>query len=157
MSTRRFSFRLQRLLALRQMAERAAAVSLGSSQAMASEAHVAEERLAARRSDARAGMFPPRGAARHVGEVLQAARFVEQIDVQLEHAGSAAQQADARVRDTRLHLGERVRERRILERLRDRHFAVWANDVEHEEREIMDGIARPPAGQPAETTPSTGD
>jgi flagellar export protein FliJ len=142
----RFTFRLQRLLALRQMAERAAAIALGTAQAVAAEAHAAEESLARRRASAREAMLPHPGTERRVADLRQVAFLVEQIDARALNAGKTAKVADRNVQDTRERLGARVQERRILERLRERHLVEWSRGTERLEREMMDGIARPAAG-----------
>ena len=155
MSTDRFTFRLQRLLALRQMAERAASVTLGSAQAAASEARATQMKLAARRADARGAMLPPSGTERGVAELRRALFFVDQLDAHVVEAGKTTDGADQRVRDSRVRLGERVQARRILERLRERQFAEWSTGVERHEREAMDGMARRPSGTRSETDTST--
>jgi flagellar export protein FliJ len=141
----RFTFRLERLLALRLMAERAAAISLGSAQAVATAAHAARTLIAGRRAGARAAMLPEPGAERSVAELRQAAFLTEQIDRHLAHASRSTSTADQHARDAHERLDERVTERRILERLRERHHSEWSVDAERREREAADGIARPAA------------
>ena len=152
MSAGRFIFRLQRLLTLRQMAERAAAISLGSAQAVASKAHAAQATFATRRADARGMMLPQPGTERSVAELTRAAFFVDQLDVQVAEAGKTTNAADQQVRDTRERLGERVQARRMLERLRERHLAEWSHVEERHEREVMDGLARRMTGPRIEST-----
>ncbi|MHB1310454.1 MAG: flagellar export protein FliJ [Gemmatimonadaceae bacterium] len=142
MSTGRFTFRLQRLLGLRQMAERAAAISLGAAQQVASTAHAAEARVAGQRAGARAAMLPASGSTQRVAELCHAAFLMEQLDAHVVNAGANAVAADATVRETRDRLGTRVKERRILERLRERHVAEWSLHTERQERELMDAIPR---------------
>jgi flagellar biosynthesis chaperone FliJ len=59
------------------------------------------------------------------------------------------------VRDSLAQLGERVQARRMLERLRERHFAEWSLGVERHEREVMDSLARRPSAPGTETTTPT--
>lgn len=142
MSTGRFTFRLQRLLALRRMAERAAAISLGSAQQVASTAQAAVTQIAGQRAAARAAMLPTSGSTQRVAELCHAVFLAEQLDAHVVDAGAKVIAADAKVRDTRDRLGARVKERRILERLRERHFAEWSLHTERHERDLMDAIPR---------------
>ncbi|MBA4070799.1 MAG: hypothetical protein C0497_03045 [Gemmatimonas sp.] len=155
MSTGRFTFRLQRLLALRQMAENAASVTLGSARAAASAIHATQTALSARRAVARDTVFPSAGATRGVAELTRAALLVERIDGHVVEADKAARGADERVRDSLARLGERVQARRMLERLRERHLAEWTLGVERHEREVMDSLARRPSAPGSETTTPT--
>jgi flagellar FliJ protein len=150
----RFTFRLQRLLALRQMAERAAMTALASAESAANQAQAARQWIAARRAKARAALSTPIGMDRRIAELRNAAFLVEQLDAHVEHADRAMTAANEQVRASRVRLAERVRERRILERLRDRQVAEWSLAVEREERAIMDAIARPPAHAPDGTSTS---
>lgn len=157
MTAGRFTFRLQRLLALRQMAENAASVTLGSARAAASTAHAAQTALSARRAATRGAVFPSAGTARGVAELTRATVLLERIDGYVVEADKAASRADERVRDSLARLGERVQARRMLERLRERHFTEWSVGVERQEREVMDGLARRPSVLGGETTTPTND
>lgn len=157
MSAGRFTFRLQRLLALRQMAEDAASVTLGAARTAANAAHATQAALSSRRADARGAMFPSAGTVRGVAELTRAAFLVERIDGHVAEADKAARGADARVHDSLARLGERVQARRMLERLRERHFAEWSLIVDRHEREVMDSLARRQSTPGSETTTPTND
>jgi flagellar FliJ protein len=142
MSPDRFSFRMQRLLTLREKAERQAAIDLATAQAAHTRAQSAADAVSHLRTAARNAARTPLGEARAVGTLRQAALLLEQLDGRQAHADALAHAAGEQVQARVTTLGERVRDRRVLDRLRERQHDEWRTDAERRERELMDGLAR---------------
>jgi flagellar FliJ protein len=142
MSKDRFSFRMQRLLTLREKAERQAAIDLATAQAAHASARTAADVIDAQRAAAREAARTPLGEARTVSAIRQAAILLEQLDGRQMQADALVRSADEQVHARVGVLGERVRERRVLDRLRDRQHDEWRTDADRRERELMDGLAR---------------
>lgn len=140
-----FRFRLQRVLDLRQKAEEEAARALAGAQAAEEAARAelaaleAQRDQLAQRGDAAAGI--PVGTLRTVGFLL--GRMDERLDlaarqtVDAMHAVAQRQQA----------LQAAFRERRTLDRLKERHQDEWTQAAAAADRQTMDDIALARFGQ----------
>ncbi len=142
MSAPRFKFSLQRLLVLREKAEKEAAIQLAQAQRAEESARDAKSALDDRRAEARDAVLPQPGTARTVAELRQAALLVEHLDGTLIGAREAISAAERSVQEQVGELGDRVRDRRVLDRLRERQHDDWKVADDRTEREVMDGIAR---------------
>jgi len=142
MSSSKFKFSLHRLHAMRQKAEHEAAISLATARNAEEAARTAKDALEARRAEAREAVLPQVGASRSVAELRQAAFLVEQIDGSLHGARDAIVAAERSVQEEQWRLGERVRDRRVLDRLRERQLESWKVADARLDRDVMDGIAR---------------
>ncbi|MBI1808808.1 MAG: flagellar FliJ family protein [Gemmatimonadetes bacterium] len=91
---------------------------------------------------ARDAAQPQPGTATSVADLRRAAFLVEQLDGTLSGAREAVAAAERNVQDHQWRLGERVRDRRVLDRLRERQLETWKTADARAEREVMDGIAR---------------
>ena len=155
-----FKFRLQKLLDLREARERESAVALVRAEAACEAARETLARLEAAREGGRRAML---GEAGHgtVGQMRNIAFVLDQMDRQVGEAASMmhdVQQATEQVREV---LNTAHVERRVLDKLRDRHQADWRGAEVREDRETMDAIAlsrfmqrtTPQGGVPADSDP----
>jgi flagellar FliJ protein len=138
----RFRFRLQRLLDLRERKEQDAAVALAAAQRRADELQAQCDATTTRRSEARARMLPPGGAAHSMRDLYTAALLVEQLDGAAMSLAESLRVAAGDADSCRGSLAERVRERRTLERLRDRKLEEWNSASAQRDRETMDSVAQ---------------
>jgi flagellar export protein FliJ len=142
MTSPRFKFSLQRLLTMRQKAEREAAIALATAHVAEDAARQTKDALDVRRAEARDAVLPPPGTVKSVAELRQAAFLVEQLDSNLAGARADVAAAERSVQEQQWRLGERVRDRRVLDRLRERQLDSWKVTDARAERDVMDGIAR---------------
>jgi flagellar FliJ protein len=140
-----FRFRLQRVLEMRERKERDAATALAQAQDAASVARRAAEELAARRAEmaggaARAGGVP-------VGALHNLAFLLDRMDEHVARAGTAAQAAERAVAEREGALRHAFRDRRTLDRLRERHHDAWRAGAAAADRTLMDEVALSRFGQ----------
>ena len=135
-----FRFSLQRVLDLRERQQRDAAAALASAQDAAGAARQAEAAVVNARAElASSGAAPQVGAA--VGTMHTTAFLLGHLDQQVLAAGIAADAADAAVSDRERALHAAYRDRRALDRLRERHHAAWQSGAVSADRQQMDEIA----------------
>jgi flagellar export protein FliJ len=153
----RFKFSLQRLLTLREKAAHQAAIELAVARVAEEEAHDEQQRLGASRAEARDALMPKPGASRTVSELRHIAYLMEQLDARTEVADESVAEAGRAVHAKQASLGERLRDRRMLDRLRERHLADWRTADERRDRELMDGLGRSKHADTSRTPTSTDD
>lgn len=138
-----FKFSLQRVLDLRAKKEREAAITLASAREQAEAARLERDgleqarahgvtRIAAHRSG---GEAVPVGLLQNLGMVIQS------LDHQLATAHDQVQQADRQVDRCVTDLTSASQDRRVLDRLREKHLQVWQADEVQQDRKVMDAIA----------------
>jgi flagellar export protein FliJ len=142
MTAPQFKFPLQRLLALREKAAQAAATELATARTAEHEARTANDELEARRAEARAALLPHPGRERSVSELSMVAFLVAQLDSSVAWAAEKVSAAERAVLHRQDKLGETVRDRRVLGRLRERQLEGWRMAIDRDERAVMDDIAR---------------
>jgi len=139
--TPKFPFRLDRLLDLRHRREQERAEALG--RAMRDEAErreaeeTAEERLRASREQAQpqTGAAQPAGALRNLGLAIQAAAQ------HADHAAASREEAERAVEGERALYQEARRDRRVIERMREKRYEDWTREAGRTEQREMDGLA----------------
>jgi flagellar protein FliJ len=145
-----FKFPLQRILELKAKREQTLAVQLAEAREGADQARHERDRLAAERIEGGQQAAGPRNAT--AGERQTAALLLERLDWRLQSAREAARQAEANVARTLGAFSVASRERRILDRLRDRHLLGWQAAEVQADRKAMDSIAlsrfKPTDGRP---------
>ena len=157
MSGGRFKFSLQRLLTLREKAAHHAAIELAVARVAEEEAVNEQQRLGVSRAEARDALLPKPGVSRSVSELRHVAYLMEQLDARTEVADVSATEAERAVDEKQVSLGERLRDRRMLDRLRERHLAEWRIADERRDRELMDGLGRSKHAQLSQMPPQTED
>lgn len=136
-----FRFPLQRVLDLRERQQRDAATALATANAAADAARRAEDALVAARADLAAAGAAPSGEGSAVGAMRTTALLVAHLDAQARTARAATQAAHAVVNDREDALRSAYRDRRALDRLRERHQAAWQTGAVAADRQQMDEVA----------------
>jgi flagellar biosynthesis chaperone FliJ len=167
-----FKFRLQRVLDLRARTERDAATALVGAQEAADAARAAQLRLeearaemAARITTGMAAGEAPDGASTggastggsSVGALRNFSFLLDRMD---ERVAGAAQQSSAAQHAVTAHedaLRAAYRDRRTLDRLRERHHDAWRAGEAAIDRAAMDEIALTRFTQPGAAGPRTTD
>jgi flagellar FliJ protein len=137
-----FRFRLQRLLDLRELAERDAAIALAAARHKEEEARRERDAIAARRATTRALLLPPAGSCNRVSELRQVAVLLERLDAGSAQAEYQLSKAANQVHQKQVQLGETVTNRRTLDRLKERQLETWRIADDRSERAVMDDIGR---------------
>ena len=135
-----FRFPLQRVLDLRQRQERDAATALAAAHDAAAAARDAEHALLSARAELAAALAPA-GPGAAVGALRTTAFLIGRLDAEAQAAGAAADAADAAVSDREQALRAAYRDRRALDRLRERHHVAWQGGAVAADRQQMDEIA----------------
>ena len=136
-----FTFRLQRVLKLRAQRERELAATHAQLRREAEVVREACALLESAREAARAQIAAGVTTAAPVGEIQSLGWMLEQLDRHVGEARSVAAAAEARVRQTAKALGAATRERRVLDRLRERYLEAWRSEEAQADRRTMDGVA----------------
>jgi flagellar protein FliJ len=133
-----FRFRLQKVLDLREQREREVASQLVQA---ISDQDTAEEKLHTLRVTREASAQSLNGTSRSVGELANLAFVLEQLDGHIASASEDVHAAEAAVAQVKDALTAAFQDRRVLDRLRDRHQEDYRVDAEHNDRRAMDDIA----------------
>ncbi len=138
---KKFLFRLERVLHLRERLEKDRAKSLGDALRGEAESQAALDEAAGRleRAGEQAcggeGQIAPAGALRNMNFAVQAAAR------ELEAAEQSHADAERTVEQEQERYGEARRDRRVIERLREQRKEVWDSDAAREEQTHHDGVA----------------
>lgn len=138
---RRFRFPLQRVLQLREQLELERAAALGQAQreeqARREALDQAEERLDRTAEQMRdsAGTITTAGALRNLGLTVNAAQN------HLEAAEDQHRAAEETMQAEEERFGEARKDRRVVERLRDRRHEAWTVETSREAQKDQDEIA----------------
>ena len=136
-----FRFRLQRVLDLRARTERDAATALVSAQEAADAARDAQRQLERQRAELAAAQRTPDAVGASVGELRNLGFLLERMDVQVAGAAEAAAAAEGARQEREDALRAAFRDRRTLDRLRERHQDAWRAGEAAQDRALMDEIA----------------
>lgn len=136
-----FTFRLQRLLELREKAEQAKALELTTAQQRAESARRERDALAALHASSRAEVSAAQRTEPRVGHLTQLGVVLQSLDQRLESASETLRAADHVVIGAQKLLDDAARERRVLDRLKIRHSDQWRTEEAHKDRLGMDEIA----------------
>lgn len=159
-----FKFRLQRILELREQKEKAQARELASAQHTAELAVQTQEMIAAIREDSRQQVQAATESAPRVGHLHQFDSVLNALDARLTDATEAVAAAESTVAAAQQLLADAARERKVLDRLKERHAGAWRVDEAQKDRVSMDEIALTrftrqhdvPSGDVAGAAPSDG-
>ncbi|MBP7550308.1 MAG: flagellar export protein FliJ [Gemmatimonadaceae bacterium] len=137
----RFSFRLQRVLDLRQQHEQAVAGKLGAASEAAADARAAMDALAAVRQASGSDLARAHGAATPVGALHQKERLNASLDAHLDVAEADLAAREAEVNVVRDELNAAMQARRIISRLREKREDEWRLSRTRADRTAMDALA----------------
>ncbi|MEO7218710.1 MAG: flagellar export protein FliJ [Gemmatimonadaceae bacterium] len=134
-----FRFRLQQVLDLREEQERHLASQLATAMGAEQAAKAALDGLRAERA---AGAEPPfDGQSRSVGELTNVAFIMQQLDGQIANASEIVNAANDSVAQVQEAFTAAFKDRRVLDRLRERHEEDYRVTAEQTDRRAMDDIA----------------
>jgi flagellar FliJ protein len=136
-----FRFRLQRILDLRARTERDAASALVSAQEVADAAREAELQLQRQRAELAAAQRTPEAEGTPVGALRNLSFLLERMDEQVAGAAQATAVAEGTVQQREDALRAAFRDRRTLDRLREKHQDAWRAGEVAQDRALMDEIA----------------
>ncbi|MFN0097786.1 MAG: flagellar export protein FliJ [Gemmatimonadaceae bacterium] len=137
----RFSFDLQRVLALREQREQAIAARLGVANDAAHEARNAMAALAAVRKASSADLVRAHGQPSSVGQLHQNERVLESLDQHIKAASEIVEATSAEVAKAQSDLNTAMQQRRVISRLRERREEEWRVANTRSERTAMDALA----------------
>ena len=136
-----FRFRLQRVLDMRARTERDAATALVSAQEAADAARDEQLRLERQREQLSAAQRTPDAAGASVGELRNLGFLLERMDEQVAGAAQLTAAAEGTVLAREDALRAAFRDRRTLDRLREKHQDAWRAGEIAQDRALMDEIA----------------
>jgi flagellar protein FliJ len=136
-----FKFRLQRVLELREKAEQAKAREFATAEDMAEAARIARDDLARVQQDTRSKIAAAHEASPRVGHLHQLGMVINSLEERLAHAGEAVVNAESVAADARGALELAARDRRVLDRLKEKHVDAWRSEESMRDRQQMDEIA----------------
>jgi flagellar protein FliJ len=134
-----FRFRLQQVLDLREKQERHLATQLAAALGAEREAKDALDGLRAERE---AGSeVVKEGQSHSVGELANLAFMMQQLDDRIAGANDTVSIANSSVSQVQEALTAAFKDRRVLDRLRERHEETYRVTAEQTDRRAMDDIA----------------
>ena len=134
-----FKFSLQRVLELKARREQAAAIELARTRAEADRAWEEHEALEAARAEGMRQMTA--GARPTVGDLQNAGYLIQRLDERIAAAENVALKAEDRASASMGKFTIASQEKRVLDRLRERHMASWQAEQVEIDRKLMDDIA----------------
>lgn len=140
----KFSFRLQRVLELREKKEQAAAAQAAAARTQADAAKAAREALETIRAAGRERMHEAHGRMTQlpsVGELRQMGVVLEALDTRVAQASTTHAAAEQTARAAQEQLAAAFRERRVLDRLKEKQQVAWQAEAIRQDLADMDGIA----------------
>jgi len=141
MSGGRFTFRLQRVLELREEAERVRAVVLADAQGHATAAREARDAIAQARSASHQTLSQASNSGSPVGALQQMQYVLGALDVRLQLADSSIVTADSLVRRAQDELRSAFQARHALHTLRTKQAEAHRAAEQGADRALMDEIA----------------
>lgn len=136
-----FHFRLQRVLELREQHEQAKARALTEAQEAADVARRAHDALTDLHASSRAEVDAAQSAQPRVGHLHQLGYVLQSLEQRVDLAADSVVAANTVVSGAQRELDDAARDRRVLDRLKERHAEVWRNEVAQQDRLQMDEIA----------------
>jgi flagellar FliJ protein len=149
-----FKFRLQRLLDLRQQKEREKAAELTRAEVARDAAQRTVADMEASRAAGLERLRAQHGAEGTVGQLRNLTFVLEHLDRQLAAAAAQAEEAARQAEARRQDLTAAHTEKRVLDRLRERHESEWREDAVQADRRTMDAIALARFTNPATRRPA---
>lgn len=134
-----FKFRLQSVLELRERDERSAGVKLADAENKADEARVAQQALEEIRQKGAAAMHVAHAPT--IGQINTIGYVLEQLNHHITDAQTRVAAAEQVVTQARTDLTSALQARRVLSKLRDKHFENWQKEDNAQEMKEMDEFA----------------
>jgi len=136
-----FKFRLQQVLELREQHEKQVAAKLAEAESAADEARVAQKALETIRQNGSQALRSAHGSEPTIGQLKTIGYVIEQLNHHIIDAQTRVEMAEQVVSQARTDLTSALQARRVLSRLRDRHFANWRVEDNAQQLRQMDELA----------------
>jgi flagellar protein FliJ len=136
-----FKFRLQQVLDLREQHEKQTAAKLAEAETAADEARVAQKALETIRQSGSAALRTAHASEPTIGQLKTIGYVIEQLNHHIVDAQSRVEMAEQLVTQARTDLTSALQARRVLSRLRDRHFTAWRSEDNAQDMRAMDELA----------------
>lgn len=140
MPQKRHAFRLERLLELKAKHEEAMAIRLGIAERDARAERESQAALEALQADSRSGLLGPAGP-RRVGDLRPLSELLDRVGERLDLQVQRVRAADRTVHDAQQRLVAAHQERRVLDRLREKHVDRVRLEESQADQKTMDEIA----------------
>jgi flagellar export protein FliJ len=136
-----FKFRLQQVLELREMEEKQVAARLAEAESAADEARVAQKALETIQQGGSQALRTAHANEPTIGQLKTIGYVIEQMNHHIVNAQSRVASAEQVVTKARTELTSALQARRVLSRLRERHFHTWRVEGNAAEMRQMDELA----------------
>jgi flagellar export protein FliJ len=136
-----FKFRLQQVLELREQQEKQVAAKLAEAETVADEARLAHTALETIRLRGSQALRKAHANEATVGHLKSIGYVIEQLNHHIVDAQSRVEMAEQLVTEARTDLTSALQARRVLSRLRDRHFETWRAEGNAHDLRQMDELA----------------
>ena len=136
-----FRFRLQRVLELREKREQAQAIQLARAEETANAARTQHDQLQALHQASRAQISDAQRADPTVGHLHHLGFVLSALDHRMGQAAQVVTRAESAVSEARVSLDAAARDRRVLDRLKDKHSDAHRAGESHRDRVTMDEVA----------------
>jgi flagellar FliJ protein len=136
-----FKFRLQQVLDIREQSEKTAAAHLAEAEAVADEARVAQRALETIQERGSNELHRAHSTEPTIGQLKTLGYVIEQLSFHIADAQTRVDSAEQTVSEKRTDLTSALQARRVLTRLRERHFTTWRTADNANEMRQMDELA----------------
>lgn len=136
-----FKFRLQSVLELREQEEKSVAAKLVEAETAADEARVAHQALETIRESGSNALRNAHSSEPTIGQLKTIGFVIEQLNHHIVDAQTKVEAAEQVVEQARNDLTSALQARRVLSRLRDRHYDVWRAEDSAKDLRLMDELA----------------
>ena len=136
-----FKFRLQQVLELREQEEKSVAAKLVDAESAADEARVAQKALESIRQGGSQAMRRAHASEPTIGQLKTIGYVIEQLNHHIVDAQTRVEEAEQVVTQARTDLTSALQARRVLSRLRDKHYENWRSEGNAHDLRQMDELA----------------
>lgn len=137
----KFEFRLQRVLELREQEERTVAAKLAEAETAVDEARIAQRAIESIQQRGSQALRSAHQSEPTVGQVRTIGYVIEQLNHHIDGARTRVAQAEEAASQVRTDLTAALQARRVLSRLRERHFEDWRSETNAKDLKTMDELA----------------
>ncbi len=152
-----FDFSLQKILELREREEEESSRKLAEAREEADKARQLHTDLRAERDAGRARMALANWVGGAVGHLQNLVDVVDSVDAQVTAAETECGQAEEQVEESIEAVKKVARERKIIDRLRERRLHKWRIEQAENERKTMDELALSRHRRADQSTSMSGD
>ena len=143
---KRFTYRLEKLLNIRESQELEQARALGVALKLEESERRRSEEIKERTDAARRQLDTGPRRALRAGTIMHLGKTVGQFTERTQAAEAAHQEACSKLNQERDRYAEARKDRRVLERLKERRHGEWQSDISRAEQTAIDEIAARTSG-----------